>query len=104
MNQNVFSRPTRPRTLVHPGAFNPIRINSKHADRGTHYRLVLQPGLSLYDALLKPLAEIGVKSASTTILGGFFDVLHYCVAPPDPTGQAIVAYGRRGRGRSSCCG
>jgi predicted DNA-binding protein with PD1-like motif len=78
--------------LVHPGAFNPVRINSKHSDHGAHYRLVLQPGMSLNEGLLAPLLALGVKSASTTILGGFFDELHYCVAPPDPSGQAVIAY------------
>nr|WP_244424736.1 DNA-binding protein [Methylobacterium nodulans] len=28
-----------------------------------------------------------------TILGGYFESLQYCVAPPDPTGQAVIAYG-----------
>jgi predicted DNA-binding protein with PD1-like motif len=92
MTTRTANRPPRPRTLVHPGAFNPIRIHSRHAERGTHFRLALQPGMSLYDALLKPLAEIGVRNASTTILGGFFDELNYCVAPPDPSGRAVTAY------------
>ncbi len=92
MSIRPAARLPRPRTLIHPGAFNPIRIQSKHAHRGNHIRLSLQPGLSLYDALVKPLAEIGVKHASTTILGGFFEALDYCVAPPDPSGRAIVAY------------
>lgn len=92
MSPHTAIRPPRPRTLVHPGAFNPVRIHSRHADRGAHYRLALQPGMSLYDALIAPLAEIGVRNASTTILGGIFETLHYCVAPPDPSGRAIIAY------------
>ena len=28
-----------------------------------------------------------------TILGGSFDEMSYCVAPPDPTGAAVIAYG-----------
>lgn len=91
ISRDVVS-PPRPRTMVHPGAFNPVRIQSKHATQGQHYRLTLQPGLSLYDALIKPLAEFGVKSASMTILGGFFDSLQYCMARPDPTSQAVIAY------------
>lgn len=82
----------RPRTLIHPGPFNPVRIQSKHSERGRHIRLALQPGLSLFDALVKPLAEVGVKNASTTILGGFFTELQYCVAPPDPSHKAVIAY------------
>jgi predicted DNA-binding protein with PD1-like motif len=84
----------RPRTLIHPGRFNPVRIHSKHSERARHIRLALQPGLSLFEALVSPLAGIGVKNASTTILGGWFADLHYCVAPPDPSGKAVIAYTR----------
>jgi predicted DNA-binding protein with PD1-like motif len=83
-----------PRTLVHPGPFNPVRIRSMHSRRGRHVRLTLDPGLSLFDALVKPLHEMGIKSASTTVLGGLFSALQYCVAPPDISGKAVVAYGR----------
>lgn len=82
----------RPRTLIHPGRFNPVRIQSLASASARHVRLALQPGLSLYDALVGPLADQGITSASTTILGGFFDDLAYCVAPPDPTGRAVIAY------------
>lgn len=83
-----------PRTLVHPGPFAPVRIRSMHSNNGRHIRLGLQPGLSLFDALVKPLYAMGVQNASTTILGGFFVHLQYCLAPPDPSGQAVVAYSR----------
>ena len=84
----------RARTLVHPGPFDPQRIRSRHAPRGRHIRLALQPGLSLFDALVKPLYGMGIQNASTTLLGGRFTALHYCVAPPDTSGHAIVAYSR----------
>lgn len=82
----------RPRTLIHPGRFDPVRIRSMHAERGRHIRLLLMPGLTLTDALVRPLAAAGVRNASTTILGGLFQRLDYCVAPPDPSRQAVVAY------------
>lgn len=92
MASRVTSEFPRPRTLIHPGAFNPVRIQSRQCAQARHIRLALQPGLSLFDALVRPLAEMGVESASTTILGGFFQQLHYCVAPPDPMGRAVIAY------------
>lgn len=82
----------RPRTLIHPGRFNPVRIRSLHSDRARHFRLALQPGLSLFEALVRPLAEADVRNASTTILGGWFRSFRYCVAPLDPTGRTVVAY------------
>jgi predicted DNA-binding protein with PD1-like motif len=84
----------RPRTLIHPGRFNPVRIQSLRSVGARHIRLALLPGESLFDGLVKPLAEIGVKCASTTILGGYFEELQYCVAPPDQLGRAVVAYSK----------
>lgn len=86
------TRMYRPRTLVHPGPFEPVRIRTLHAAKARHFRLHLAPGLSLFDALVNPLYAAGVEAASTTILGGEFSQLNYCVAPPDPTGQAVIAY------------
>ncbi|WP_394755104.1 PPC domain-containing DNA-binding protein [Rhodoferax sp.] len=82
----------RSRTLTHPGPFNPVRIQSKRCAKSRHFRLYLQPGLSLFDALIKPLTSAGVGSASVTILGGYFDNLDYCVAPPDPSKSSVIAY------------
>ncbi len=91
---NTLARLPRPRTLVHPGPLDPVRIRTMHSQRGRHIRLALQPGLSLFDALVEPLYAMGVKSASTTILGGVFTTLQYCVAPRDPSGRAVTAYSR----------
>jgi hypothetical protein len=82
----------RPRTLIHPGPANPARIHSIRATGSRHFRLLLNPGLSLFDALVIPLIEFGVRNASATILGGYFSTLKYCVAPADPSGNAVVAY------------
>lgn len=94
MASRVTTEFPRPRTLIHPGAFNPVRIQSRHGPRARHVRLALQPGHSLFDALVRPLGELGITSASTTILGGFFERLQFCVAPPDPSGRAVIAYTR----------
>ena len=82
----------RARMLRHPGRFNPVRIHSQHDITARHIRLRLEPGQSLFDAIVAPLALYGITSASTTILGGLFETLSYCVAPPDPTGRAVIAY------------
>jgi predicted DNA-binding protein with PD1-like motif len=62
------------------------------SESARHLRLALEPGINLFDALVEPLAKLGVESASMTILGGNFDRLQYCVAPPDSSGQAVIAY------------
>jgi len=82
----------RPRTLIHPGAFNPVRIRSLRAVRARHFRLLLPTGQTLMEALVGPLVEAGVSSASMTLLGGSFSVFRYCVAPPDPTRNTVIAY------------
>jgi len=92
MTAAVIDPLPRPRTLIHPGRFNPVRIKSMHSEQARHFRLVLQPGTSLFEALVAPLERVGVTSASTTILGGEFSQFHYCVAPPDPSGETVIAY------------
>ncbi|MGE4371998.1 MAG: PPC domain-containing DNA-binding protein [Xanthobacter sp.] len=92
MKAEASSQFPRPRTLIHPGGYNPVRIHSLHSQTARHIRLSLKPGLSLFEALVQPLAENGIRHASTTILGGMFSTLDYCVAPPDPTKKAVIAY------------
>ncbi|HYP33814.1 MAG TPA: DUF296 domain-containing protein, partial [Burkholderiaceae bacterium] len=79
----------RPRTLVHPGPVGAIRIEHRHANRGRHFRLGLEPGRTLQDAIIEPLLALGVRAASMTLLGGRLSRLLYCVAPPDPTGARV---------------
>ena len=82
----------RPRTLVHPGPYDPVRIRHMHAPCARHFRLALAPGRTLFDAIVDPLLALGLKSASMTVLGGGFERLHFCVAQPDPSGRAVAAY------------
>lgn len=82
----------RPRLLRHPGPFNPVRIKTGSSTYGIHIRLCLEPGATLFDAIVKPLAERNIHDASTTILRGAFEKLYYCVAPPDPEKRAVIAY------------
>lgn len=84
----------RPRFLRHPGRFNPVRIKTVSSSYGRHVRLSLKPEETLFDALVKPLAELDIRDASMTILGGTFKDFYYCVAPPDPEGRAVVAYSK----------
>jgi predicted DNA-binding protein with PD1-like motif len=84
----------RARTLVHPGPVGPIRIEHRHANRGRHFRLGLEPGRTLEDAIVGPLLRRGVHSASMTLLGGRLARLLYCVAPPDPSGERVANYTR----------
>ena len=84
----------RARTLVHPGPVDAIRIQHLQAPRGRHFRLGLEPGRTLEDAIIEPLLVLGVRSASMTLLGGRIDNLLYCVAPPDPSGERVANYTR----------
>ena len=92
MRDAPIEMPPRARILMHPGPFNPVRIQSLRSPSARHVRLMLQPGRTLYESLVQPLASIGITSASTTILGGYFDQLEYCVAIPDPARRAVIKY------------
>jgi hypothetical protein len=90
---HIFDLPPRSRTLRHPGRLRAERFQTIEGTCGSHIRLTLVPGRTLFDGLVEPLAALGIRGASTTILGGDFETLSYCVAPPDPTGSAVIAYG-----------
>lgn len=92
MRPSCTPMPLRARMLAHPGPFNPVRIQSRRTDGARHLRLHLAPGQSLFDALVRPLAAHGIECASTTLLGGAFEALQYCTAPPDPDRRAVIAY------------
>ena len=84
----------RARILVHPGPVGAIRIEHRHAATARHFRLGLEPGRTLQDAIIEPLLALGVRAASMTLLGGRLERLLYCVAPPDPTGERVANYTR----------
>ena len=84
----------RARTLVHPGPVGPIRIEHRHANLARHFRLGLEPGRTMQDAIIEPLVRLDMQAASMTILGGRLEKLLYCVAPPDPTGERVANYTR----------
>lgn len=84
----------QPRYLRQPGRFNPVRIKSVASPFGRHIRLLLEPGKSMYDAIVQPLAALGIHDASTTILGGAFADIYYCVAVPDPDKRTVIVYSK----------
>jgi predicted DNA-binding protein with PD1-like motif len=84
----------RARTLAHPGPVGPVRIQHLRAKEGRHFRLGLEPGRTMQDAIIEPLMLLDVQSASMTLLGGQVERLLYCVAPPDPTGERVANYTR----------
>lgn len=82
----------RPRTLVHPGPFGSVRIESQRAEAGRHYRLSLSQGQSLFDSVVDALASVDVRNASMTLLEGDLDTLSFCTAWPDTTGKVVATY------------
>ena len=81
-----------PRAWVHPGPVQAQRITRCGAAQGRHVRITLPPGATLYDGLVRPLADLGIRNAAINLLGGEFERLVFCVAPPDPTGRVAAAY------------
>ncbi len=86
------SPPAAARHLRQPGPPQALRIQSRQAPRARHLRLQLQPGCSLFAALVQPLAQQGVHFASVTLLAGWLDTTHYCVSVPDPAGRALLTH------------
>ena len=84
----------RPRTIVHPGPFGAVRIETLCAEKGRHFRLELAPGRSLFDSIVESLAGAGVHNASMTLLDGDLQALSFCLALPDLTGRVVATYGK----------
>src|SRR5699024_10781205 len=82
----------RSRTLLHPGPAAPARIRTMQAPRAQHVRLSLQPGCSLFDALVQPLARLDISSAAATLLSGHFARLDYCTPAANPAGPSVAKY------------
>jgi len=82
----------RPRTIVHPGPFDAVRIDHMHAERGRHFRLALPQGRSVYESIVDALASVDVHNASMTLLDGDLNTLSFCLALPDRTGRVVATY------------
>jgi predicted DNA-binding protein with PD1-like motif len=78
------------RRLVQPGPVHPERIESFEG-RSQRLEFSLQPGLSLNDALTRPLVDAGMRSAALVFAGGALGPFSY-VMPGPPTDDAHVAY------------
>ena len=78
------------RRLIQPGPVHPERIESFEG-RSRRLEFSLQPGLSLNDALTRPMVDAGMRSAALVFAGGALGPFSY-VMPGPPTDDAHVAY------------
>ncbi len=78
------------RRLIQPGPIHPERIES-FAGRSRKLEFPLLPGLSLNDALTRPLVAAGMKSAALVFHGGALGPFSY-VMPGPPDDDSHVAY------------
>lgn len=83
---------SRARLLMHPGPMGSDRMQTAVSEKAQHIRVTIAPGTSLHDGLLDALDVLGARCASTTVLGGFFSKVVYCVAPPDASGRVVCFY------------
>jgi predicted DNA-binding protein with PD1-like motif len=77
-------------TLKQPGPVHPERIESVEG-HGHALAFMLRAGVSLNEALTRPLVEAGMKSATLTLAGGALGPFSY-VMPGPPDGPEHVAY------------
>lgn len=78
------------RTLPHPGPVHPQRIDSVQ-DEPRMLAFVLQPGMTLNEALTAPLAAAGIRGGTIAFGGGALSPFRY-VMPGPPDSDAHVAY------------
>ncbi len=80
-----------PRLLRQPGPVQHLRL---HLGSGParRFRLELEPGHTLYEAVVEPLASVGVRTAVLTLLSGPWARLTWCTGVPDPSGARVATY------------
>jgi predicted DNA-binding protein with PD1-like motif len=89
------------RTLVQPGPISPERIESFRG-RCDEQRVELTPGLTMAEAIIRPLQALGVTAAVLRIEGLVLDPLR-CVMPGPADGPAHVAYFSDPRDAAGLC-
>jgi len=78
------------RALIQPGPVHPDRIECVEG-HGHAFAFMLRTGVSLNEALTRPLVEAGMRCATLTFAGGALGPFSY-VMPGPPDGPAHVAY------------
>ena len=80
------------RSLKQPGPSSPRRVFPQVAPTADQLSVWLAPGV-MFDAVVDSMATNGFNHAGLQIFDGDLAVAFYQVAPPDPTGEKVVAYG-----------
>lgn len=80
------------RSLKQPGPPSLRRVVDQEARAADQLSLWLAPGV-MFNGIVEALAGHGFNHASLQIFDGDLAVAFYQVAPPDPTGEKVVAYG-----------
>lgn len=78
------------RRITQPGPADPVRIESFEG-RAVRVEFELEPGLSLRDAIARPLASVGMSSAGVTLVGTKLRPFRY-VLPTFSKSPDHVAY------------
>src|SRR5215203_4346720 len=79
------------RHIPQPGPVDPVRIESLEG-HGQAIELELKPGLSLIDAIAKPLLAAGFEAAAVRLEGGSLMPFTYLIPPPSNDPQYAAYY------------
>ena len=81
---------TPPKHVRHPGPISPLRLES-HLGAATTLTLTLEPGLSLNEAIARPLRQAGLTAAAVTLTKTRFHPFRY-VIPAHAHDDSHAAY------------
>ena len=81
------------RVVFHPGPPAPERFTAHATERAQQYRLWLPPGKTLFQTIVDTFNELGHDHATIQMFDGDLSEAYFQMAPPDPSGKLIVAYG-----------
>jgi predicted DNA-binding protein with PD1-like motif len=81
------------RRLVHPGPASPERIESRKGE-ATALAFVLEPGLTINEAITRPLLEAGMRGGLVEIEGGALGPFTYVVPAVSPDEDHVAFFSR----------
>ena len=77
--------------VTHPGPVHPVRIESLEG-RGRTLAFALEPGLTLNEAIARPLVAAGLEAAAVTLRGVTLGPMVYVLPAPARSAGRLAAY------------
>lgn len=91
LSPEILPNPEPTRRLTQPGPVHPVRVESASAPALSD-RFALEPGLSLIDAIARPLAALNLRSAAVDLDGMVLGPMRFVMPTYSKTPEHVAYY------------